>query len=211
MDLALDQHGELHLTVRRMSSLFLRLSFTLLCLMLVRKSIYKYCSQSMFSRQHVFSESNSSVAKTSAMKQHQSSREDAQKLLKKASFNPNTMPNRPNNDPKAVATFGGLIRDLRTIRFRDVETLLTMFIAKQKGVQNDQKLLLERMIELLSKLMPDQGLSQKLTGGFVHTLWDERQHPNLTTLDERYRYRSADGSHNNILMPDLVSNLLPSL
>jgi len=114
---------------------------------------------------------------------------------------------RPNNDMDDNTTFTGLVNDLKRMKFQDVETLLTLFVSKQKEVQNDKQLLLENMIQLLSRLDPTEKLSRQLTGGFVNTLWDERQHPNLSSLDSRYQYRTSDGSYNNVLMPDLVSQI----
>lgn len=127
--------------------------------------------------------------------------------LKSTASLPSTM-FRTRNDSNAETTFGGLFRDLAKLKYKDAKTLLTLFVSKQKGVQNDSQLLLENMIQLLGKLDPSEKMSRHMTGDFVNTLWGERQHPCLSTLDGKYRYRTADGSDNNVLMPDLVSSCL---
>lgn len=114
-------------------------------------------------------------------------------------------PYRPKNGLDRGTSFEGLMWDLKSMGFKDVETLLTMFISEAKGVQDDNRFLLENMIQLLSKLNPNEKMSRQLTAGFVNNLWDALPHPPLTTLDAKHKYRQADGSFNNILMPDMVS------
>ena len=112
---------------------------------------------------------------------------------------------RPKNDPDRETSFEGLVFDLRSMGFKDVETLLTLFVAEAKGVQDDRYLLLEHMVQLLSKLNPDKKLSRQITAGFINNLYNALPHPAQTTLDAKHQYRRADGSYNNILMPDIVS------
>jgi len=47
---------------------------------------------------------------------------------------------------------------------------------------------------------PTAGL---LTNSMLGNLWDNLKHPPLSYLGDEWRYRTADGSHNNILYPDL--------
>ncbi|CAI4212608.1 unnamed protein product [Parascedosporium putredinis] len=95
--------------------------------------------------------------------------------------------------------------------FKDVETLLEFLHTAVHGVQDDSKLLLERVVDLLSKLPATSREGQSLESGLVHQLWSSLQHPVLTTLDEGFRYREADGSNNNLYMPQLGAAAEPAV
>ena len=107
----------------------------------------------------------------------------------------------PDNDDQAKET--GLLPDLRKMGFKDVETLLALFKSEVRGVQDDNKLIQEHLIAFLSKLDDTSKLSHQLTGGFINTLWKAMPHPPQTSLGTKYKYREADGSYNNIRVPDL--------
>jgi Animal haem peroxidase len=98
---------------------------------------------------------------------------------------------------------GNLLADLKTIGFKDVETLLQSFYDQAKGVQDDNTFLLEHLIQLLSKLPADSKEGKSLTDGFVNQLWGALSHPPLASLGTKYKYREPDGSHNNINNPML--------
>jgi len=134
----------------------------------------------------------------------QESSSNLRKLVRKSLSPLSKTPYRPKNDPDKETSFEGLVSDLKSMGFKDVETLLTMFVAEAEGVQDDKKLLLENMIRLLSKLNPEEKISRQLTGGFINNLYNALPHPALTTLDAKYKYRQADGSFNNLLVPDMV-------
>ncbi|KAH6665675.1 putative fatty acid oxygenase PpoA [Halenospora varia] len=107
----------------------------------------------------------------------------------------------PRNDNNQELT--GLLSDLRHLGFKDVETLLSLFNSEVKGVQDDNKFLLENLVQTLSKLSINSKVSHQLTAGFVNNLWNSLPHPPLTMLGEKYKYREADGSYNNIRCPQL--------
>jgi hypothetical protein len=109
-----------------------------------------------------------------------------------------------NTDPAAnPATETGLLKDIKALDFDDYETLLQFLYAETKGVENDDDLLLERLIQLLSKLPPTSVHGKELTDGFVATLWNGITHPPITSLGSEFKYRSADGRNNSIYMPGL--------
>lgn len=110
-------------------------------------------------------------------------------------------PYLPNEDPEPAT--GGLLADLASINFPDVKTLLQSFYDQTQGVQDDNTLLLERLVQLLSKLPPDSKIGKDLTDGFVNQLWTALPHPPVVTLGTRYKYRDANGANNNISAPDL--------
>jgi len=55
----------------------------------------------------------------------------------------------PRDDDTQTKT--GLLSDVRKLGFEDVETLLSLFNSERKGVQNDDKFLLENLVGVLSK------------------------------------------------------------
>ena len=110
-------------------------------------------------------------------------------------------PYAPENDsPKKM---DGLLEDLRKIGFKDVESLLALFTSEVKGVQDDNKFLLEHLVQILSKLDENSTIGNKLTTNFVNTLWTAIPHPPQMSLGTKYKYREADGSNNNIRMPEI--------
>jgi linoleate 8R-lipoxygenase/9,12-octadecadienoate 8-hydroperoxide 8R-isomerase len=98
---------------------------------------------------------------------------------------------------------GNLLADLKTIGFQDVETLLQSFYDQAKGVQDDNTLLLEHLVQLLSKLPADSKDGKLLTDGLINQLWGALPHPPATSLGTKYKYREPDGSNNNINNPKL--------
>jgi hypothetical protein len=109
-------------------------------------------------------------------------------------------PYLPNNDPPAPK--GDLLADIKTLGFEDVETLLQSFYDKTKGVQDDNTLLLERLVKVLSGLPADSKEGNSLTDGFINELWNALPHPPVASLGSKYKYRDADGGNNNISNPD---------
>lgn len=107
----------------------------------------------------------------------------------------------PNNDPAPPR--GDLFADLRTMGFDDVEALLQSFYDRAKGVQDDNTLLLERLVKFFSTLPADSKEGKSLTDGFINELWSALPHPPVTSLGTKYKYRDPDGGNNNIDNPDL--------
>ncbi|CAN8096303.1 unnamed protein product [Discula destructiva] len=71
------------------------------------------------------------------------------------------------------------------------------------GVIDDRKYLYEEIIQLASSLPNGSGLRDDLSGQFIKTLWGNLQHPPISYLGDDHKYRSADGSNNNIMYPQL--------
>jgi hypothetical protein len=85
-----------------------------------------------------------------------------------------------------------------------------MFLnAAVSGTENDDNLLLERLIQLLAKLPPTSVEGRELTDGFINQLWDGLNHPPVSSLGDKYKYRQPDGSFNNILAPQLGAANMP--
>ncbi|KAK5077874.1 hypothetical protein LTR64_003725 [Lithohypha guttulata] len=71
------------------------------------------------------------------------------------------------------------------------------------GVVDDRNYQMESIIQLAASLPADSEALNTLSHGFIKLLWESLQHPPLSILGEPYKYRSADGSHNNVLYPQL--------
>ncbi|KAJ9645772.1 hypothetical protein H2199_002812 [Coniosporium tulheliwenetii] len=98
----------------------------------------------------------------------------------------------------------GMFADLRTLGFKDVKTLKDVMTTKATGeLADDKTYLMERVIQLVSDLPALSKNRVDLTNAFIDELWDSLQHPPLSYLGDQFKYRSADGSYNNIMYPHL--------
>lgn len=102
-----------------------------------------------------------------------------------------------------------LLKDLRNLGFKDYETLLMFLNASITGVNDDDKFLLERLVQILVKLPSDSKELKELSDGFISQLWNTLDHPPVQSLGEQYKYRKADGSYNNINNPKLGASNTP--
>ncbi|KAJ8071100.1 hypothetical protein OCU04_001441 [Sclerotinia nivalis] len=114
-----------------------------------------------------------------------------------------TKPTIISDIESATHSIQSIFRDLKSITPEDANTLLQLFSSEIKGVQNDNTLLLEKTVQLLSSQAESSGIGKSLTASFVNTLWDALPHPPTRSLDKKYMYRDADGGNNNIRMPEL--------
>ena len=69
-------------------------------------------------------------------------------------------------------------------------------------LMNDGELLLEYLVTLLSDLN-DTHLASQITSYLVSLLFADLPHPATTRISPGAQFRSADGSGNNILMPEI--------
>ncbi|KAH8668546.1 heme peroxidase [Xylariales sp. PMI_506] len=76
-------------------------------------------------------------------------------------------------------------------------TLLT------QGLTDDREYLLENTIKWAASYGKGSPAAGILTDAMLANLWDNLKHPPLSYMGDKWRYRTADGSHNNILYPDL--------
>ena len=97
-----------------------------------------------------------------------------------------------------------IIKDISTTKFRDLLTLKELVEENVSHKPTDDKeYLMERVIQLAAELPANSKQGELLTSNFVSTLWADLQHPPISYLDERYKYRQADGSYNNIRWPQI--------
>lgn len=71
------------------------------------------------------------------------------------------------------------------------------------GILDDEKYLIERIIQAAASLPNGSEAANDISGRFIKLLWDKLQHPPISYLGDDFKYRSADGSNNNILLPHL--------
>lgn len=107
----------------------------------------------------------------------------------------------PENDSNS--SHSGILQDIQKLGFKDYETLSIFLSTSAKGINDDNKLLIERLVQLLSKLPPESKELKRLSDGFIDQLWNTLDHPPASSLGDQYKYRQADGSHNNINDPQL--------
>jgi len=111
-------------------------------------------------------------------------------------------PYAPSNDD--LETPSGLLADLKSLNFKDLETVIEYLRAERaKGPIDDNHLLMEKLIQLSSKLPSHSKQGKSLSVAFVRSLWGVSPHPPLSSIGAQYQYRNADGSHNNIWHPGL--------
>ncbi|KAI1880063.1 hypothetical protein JX265_001684 [Neoarthrinium moseri] len=71
------------------------------------------------------------------------------------------------------------------------------------GLVDDRTYLYEDIIRLAASLPNGSGLRDELSGQFIKTLWGNLEHPPISYLGDQFKYRTADGSYNNIMYPQL--------
>ncbi|KAJ5887878.1 hypothetical protein N7495_007919 [Penicillium taxi] len=100
----------------------------------------------------------------------------------------------------------GLINDIKSLGFRDINTVKDLVKSKASGeLVDDKTYLMERIIQASTLLVADlPGHSKnrtELTNTFLDELWGSLPHPPLSYMGDDFKYRSADGSNNNPTLP----------
>ncbi|KAJ5137335.1 hypothetical protein N7526_003568 [Penicillium atrosanguineum] len=92
----------------------------------------------------------------------------------------------------------GLINDIKSLGFRDINTVKDLIKSKASGeLVDDKTYLMERIIQMVADLPGHSKNRTELTNQFLDELWNTLPHP----LSHEYKYRSADGSNNNPTLP----------
>ena len=98
----------------------------------------------------------------------------------------------------------GVLDDLVHLRPDDMKTMVDVGkAALTRDPINDKTYLTERIIKLASELPANSKHGTRLSNMFVQQLYDSLQHPPTAQLGDEHRYRTADGSFNNIMAPQL--------
>ena len=75
--------------------------------------------------------------------------------------------------------------------------------ALEGGPIDDRTYIMERVIQLASSLPLKSDSGEGLTNKFLTQLWNDLQHPPVSYLGKQLAYRSADGSNNNVMLPNI--------
>ncbi|EXJ55141.1 hypothetical protein A1O7_08066 [Cladophialophora yegresii CBS 114405] len=71
------------------------------------------------------------------------------------------------------------------------------------GLVDDRQYQMEKILQLAASLPPGSKSLDDLTDKFIKLLWENLEHPPLSYQGDEYKFRTADGSNNNIMYPHL--------
>jgi len=110
----------------------------------------------------------------------------------------------PTESSELLKRIEGDLKDLAHIGVTDIKTLISIQASKMSGIAVDDKdYLMEALIRTAARLPDGSKNRDKLTGQFLTQLWNDLEHPPLSYLGAKYQYRSADGSFNSLVHPQL--------
>ncbi|KAF3905007.1 hypothetical protein AA313_de0203095 [Arthrobotrys entomopaga] len=96
----------------------------------------------------------------------------------------------------------GFFKDLKTFGIGDLGTLREVIQQKVTGdLIDDKTYITERIIQLIADLPTRSRNRVAVTSDFVDRLWNYHQNPPSSYVGQKYNYRQADGSFNNIQFP----------
>jgi hypothetical protein len=110
----------------------------------------------------------------------------------------------PEDDPAILKKIADGLSDLSYLGADNVKALLEIQKDKMMGAYTDDKTyLMEGLIRTAAALPDNSKMRDKLTNTFVTQLWNDLEHPPQSYLGAKYQYRSADGSNNSLIHPQL--------
>ncbi|EXJ93786.1 hypothetical protein A1O1_02179 [Capronia coronata CBS 617.96] len=71
------------------------------------------------------------------------------------------------------------------------------------GLVDDRQYQMEKVLKLAASLPAGSQALDTLTAQFIKLLWETLEHPPLSYQGDEFKYRTADGSNNNIMYPHL--------
>lgn len=98
----------------------------------------------------------------------------------------------------------GSLRDMSYLGIENVETLIR--VQKEKmlgGLIDDKTYIMEGLIRVAAALPDDSHTRDTVTKGLITQLWNDLQHPPQSYLGSKFQYRSADGSNNSLINPQV--------
>jgi hypothetical protein len=110
----------------------------------------------------------------------------------------------PEEKASLYTKIEGSLRDMTHLRVENIQSLLE--IQKEKmlgGYTDDKTYLMEGLIRTAAALPDGSKTRDAVTGKFLEQLWGDLQHPPQSYLGEKYQYRSADGSNNSLINPQV--------
>jgi linoleate 8R-lipoxygenase/9,12-octadecadienoate 8-hydroperoxide 8R-isomerase len=106
--------------------------------------------------------------------------------------------------PGILEKVNGALSDLSHLGIKDVQTLLKVAkLGKDGEPWQDKEYLMEHLIQTAAALPEGSTLQKTVTDGFLTQLYNDLQHPPISYLGKDYQYRSADGSFNSLVNPNV--------
>ncbi|KAG8959793.1 hypothetical protein FRC00_001226, partial [Tulasnella sp. 408] len=90
-----------------------------------------------------------------------------------------------------------------TLSLQNAAALVNALSANLTGGLDDRKMLLEYVLVFLSRLPSNSPFSKSLSDKVITLLYNDLPHPPAALVGSKYRFRSADGSGNNVYKPDM--------
>lgn len=110
----------------------------------------------------------------------------------------------PEDDPTILKKIADGLHDLTFLNADNAKTLLEIQREKMLGGYTDDKhYLMEGLIRTAQALPDGSKMRDSLTNTFVTQLWNDLEHPPQSYLGAKYQFRSADGSNNSLIHPQL--------
>ncbi|KAF8159445.1 linoleate diol synthase [Crassisporium funariophilum] len=109
--------------------------------------------------------------------------------------------NSPNT-PKALREFREQIKKGLPLAANASALSAIVDVIRHQESIDDRKLLLEHVLAFVSK-MEDGDLAHTIRNKIVMLLYNDLSHPAATSISNKYAWRTADGSYNNIDIPDM--------
>ncbi|EDR13977.1 linoleate diol synthase [Laccaria bicolor S238N-H82] len=110
--------------------------------------------------------------------------------------------NGASGDPKILKDFREQIKRGVPFSLETSSLAAILDLIRHKDAIDDRKLLLEHALTFVSRL-EEGDLSRKLKNGIIELLYNDLTHPAATSISNKYAWRTADGSYNNIDVPDM--------
>ncbi|KAG8893888.1 hypothetical protein FRC01_013287, partial [Tulasnella sp. 417] len=90
-----------------------------------------------------------------------------------------------------------------TLSLQNAAAITDVLLADFAGGMDDRKMLLEYVLVFLSRLPSNSRFSKNISDKVITLLYNDLPHPPSALVGSKYRYRSADGSGNNVYKPDI--------
>jgi hypothetical protein len=110
----------------------------------------------------------------------------------------------PEEKASLYKSIEGGLRDMSHLGIENIQSLLE--IQKEKmvgGFTDDKTYLMEGLIRTAAALPDGSKTRDAVTGRFLEQLWNDLEHPPKSYLGAKFQYRSADGSNNSLVNPQV--------
>jgi hypothetical protein len=110
----------------------------------------------------------------------------------------------PEEPAGLIQKINSTLRDMSHLRIENIQTLLEAQKQKMTGEPTDDKTyFMEGLIRTAAALPDGSKTRDAVTHKFLEQLWNDLEHPPQSYLGAKFQYRSADGSNNSLVHPQL--------